>query len=113
MRISLVLTAAGLALAWAAPANAQMCGPGQTTGSTASTPGQTGGMGCPMMRPSAGADAEQRSGMCPMMAMMMGRGMGGIMGGGMTGGGMQHAPQTPSPSAPQPTPGTPETPRPQ
>jgi hypothetical protein len=117
MRRSLVLTAVVLAFAAVAPASAQMCGPGQTTGSriAQSATGQTGGMGCPMMRPSASADPfaapQQRSGMCPMMAMMGRGGMGGMMGGGM--GGMQQQPQQPSQP---PTPGTgeaPQTPRPQ
>ena len=47
MRQSLALTATVLALAWAAPASAQMCGAGQTTGSTASAPAG-GGMMCGM-----------------------------------------------------------------
>jgi hypothetical protein len=79
-----------------------MCGAGQTTGSTATAP-QSGGMGCPMMRPSASADPSQqgqRSGMCPMMAMMMG---GGGMG-GMMGGQRPSQQQPPAPSTPETTP---------
>ena len=49
------LTATVLAVAWAAPASAQMCGAGQTTGSTASAPAG-GGMMCGMgARPTAAA----------------------------------------------------------
>jgi hypothetical protein len=113
MRQSLALTATLLALAWAAPASAQMCG-GQTTGSTAVAPATDGGTGmCGMMRRSATAtdpmaspspQQGQRAGGCPCcsrMAMMQGGGgMGGMMGGG-----------SPQGSAPQPAPGTPETPQ--
>ena len=125
MRSSLAL-ATVLALAWPMPASAQMCGAGQTTGSTASTsaPATGGGMMCGMMgrAASTGSDQlasdqlakEQRRPMCPMMAMMQGGGMGGMMDSGSAGGmgGMQ--PSTPQ-AAPQ-DPGTgepPQTPRPQ
>jgi hypothetical protein len=124
MRHSLALTATVLALAWAAPASAQMCGGGQTTGSTATAPAPGGGMMCgmmgraaashPMAEPSTPSQA-QRAGGCPCcrnMAMMQG-GMSGMMGGGA-----QRPPQQPSaPSQDMPgMPGmgeTPQTPRPQ
>jgi hypothetical protein len=121
MRNSLALTATVLALAWAAPASAQMCGGSpSTTGATASAP--AGGGMCGMMGRSAQASdpmatpspqqGQRAAGGCPCcgrMAMMQGGqsgGMGGMMGGGM--GGMQMPSQ---PQAPQTTPGTPETPQ--
>jgi hypothetical protein len=123
MRSSLAL-ATVLALAWAMPASAQMCGAGQTTGpttgATASAPASGGG--CPMMRSAAmgsGQSAEgQRRPMCPMMAMMGGGGMGGMMGGGSGGGmgGMQMPSQPSTPATPPQNPGIgepPQTPRPQ
>ena len=122
MRSTLALTATILALAWAMPVSAQMCGPGQTTSLTtgATSSARASGGGCPMMRSaSTGPDQSaqgQRRPMCPMMAMM-GGGMGGMMGGGSGGGmgGMQ-MPSPTQPSTPQSTPGTgesPQTPRPQ
>jgi hypothetical protein len=100
MRHALALTATVLALAWAAPASAQMCGGSpSTTGATASA--QAGGGMCGMMGRSAQASdpmatpspqqGQRAAGGCPccrMMAMMQGGqggGMGGMMGGGMGG----------------------------
>jgi hypothetical protein len=119
MRNSLALTATVLALAWTAPANAQMCGAGQTTGSTASTSG--GGMMCGMMgRTAADPMAErsqsqqgQQAGGCPCCRNMA------MMQGGMMGGGTQRPSQQPSTPATPQTPSmpgmqeTPQTPRPQ
>ena len=91
MRHALALSATVLALAWAAPASAQMCGGSpSTTGATASAP--TGGGMCGMMGRSAQASdpmatpapQQERArgcGCCRNMAMMQG-GMGGMMGGG-------------------------------
>ena len=92
MRNSLALTATVLALAWAAPASAQMCG--GTTGATASanTPAAGGGMMCGAARPVAATDpmTETRSPsqqsaqggcLCCRHMAMMGGGMGGMMGG--------------------------------
>jgi hypothetical protein len=120
MRSTLALTATVLALAWASPASAQMCG-GQTTGATASasTPATGGGaMMCGASRSTASADPMdetrppsqqgQRQSMCPMMAMTMG---GGGMG-GMMGGGAQRPSQPAQPSMPG-MPATPQTTRPQ
>ena len=59
MRNSLALTATVLALAWAAPASAQMCG-GSTTGATASAQ-HTGGGTCGMMGGAARPVAASRS----------------------------------------------------
>lgn len=125
MRHNLALTATVLALAWAAPASAQMCGGGQTTGSTASVQ-SGGGMMCGMTGQRAATDpmAETRSpsqqsaqGGCPCcrhMAMMQG-GMGGMMGGQRPAQPSQPA-QPGQPSAPS-TPSMPDmpgmTPRPQ
>jgi hypothetical protein len=109
MRISLALTATVLALAWSAPASAQMCG-GQTTGLTASasTPTSGGGMTCgmgqraatdPMAEPSHPAQSQRTSAGCPCcrnMAMMQG-GMGGRMG---SGGAQAPAQQPTQPSTP-------------
>jgi hypothetical protein len=125
MRQSLALTATVLALAWAAPASAQMCGAGQTTGSTASasTPAG-GGMMCGMgARPAAATDpmTETRSpsqqsaqGGCPCCRhmAMMGGGMGGMMGG--SGSSSQAPTQQPSTPPSGGMPGMPGmTPRPQ
>jgi hypothetical protein len=126
MRHALALSATVLALAWAAPASAQMCGGSpSTTGATASAP--AGGGMCGMMGRSAQASdpmatpspqpGQRAAGGCPccrMMAMMQGGqsgGMGGMMGGGMGGMQMPSQPQTPqtTPGAPE----TPQTPRPQ
>jgi hypothetical protein len=120
MRHSLALTATVLAIAWAAPASAQMCGGSTTTGATATAP--AGGGMCGMMGRSAQASdpmatpspqqGQRAAGGCPCcgrMAMMQGGqsgSMGGMMGGGM--GGM-HMPS--QPQAPQTTPGAPETPQ--
>jgi hypothetical protein len=124
MRSSLALTATVLALAWTAPASAQMCGGSpSSTGTTAGAPA-SGGMMCGVGQRAAATDpmSETRSpsqqsaqgGGCPccgMMAMMQsGRGMMGGGSGGM--GGMQMPAQ---PSPPHSTPGTGEasqTPRP-
>jgi len=122
MRHALALSATVLALAWAAPASAQMCGGSpSTTGATASAP--TGGGMCGMMGRSAQASdpmatpspqqGQRAAGgclCCGRMAMMQGGqsgGMGGMMGGGSGGGmgGMQ------MPQSPQTTPGAPETPQ--
>ena len=119
MRHSLALTATVLALAWAAPANAQMCGGGQTTGSIASTPASGGGM-CGSMSRAAATDpmaspnpqAQQAGGCacCRNMAMMQGGGMGPMMGGGQ--GSAQpsqpSAPATPMPDMPGMTPKPPQ-----
>jgi hypothetical protein len=96
MRSSLALTATVLAVGWVAPASAQMCGAGQTTGSIASAPAG-GGMMCGMSaRPTAASNdpmtdtrspsQQSAQGGCPCcrhMAMMGGGsgGMGGMMGG--------------------------------
>lgn len=81
MRNSLVLTAAVLSLAWAAPATAQMCGGGQPLGSTVGA--AAGGM-CgmpsrpvaddPMAAPGTPAQKQASSGCacCRTMAMMQG-----------------------------------------
>jgi hypothetical protein len=112
MRHSLALTAAVLALAWAAPASAQMCGSGQTTGSTASAPATGGAMMCGMgARPSAATDpmSETRApsqqsaqGGCPCCRMMamMGGGSGGGMGGMMGGSGSSSQAPAQQPSTP-------------
>ena len=126
MRHALALTAALAALAWAAPAPAQMCGGSpSTTGATASVPagaGMCGMMGRsaqasdPMATPSPQQGQRAAGGWpcCGRMAMMQGGqsgGMGGMMGGGMGGMQMPSQPQTPqtTPGAPE----TPQTPRPQ
>ena len=122
MRSTLALTATVLALAWAAPAAAQMCGGSpSTTGATASAPATGGGMMCgmgqraatdPMAEPSTPSQGQRAAGGCPCcrnMAMMQG-GMGGMMGGG--------AERPAAPSTPQSMPGmpgmqdAPQTPRP-
>ncbi len=113
MRGILVFSALAIALGWAAPSSAQMCGAGQAASTAAS-----GGMSCSMMRPTASqapgtgqsAQPQQRPGMCACcqhMAMM--RGGSGQMDG------MMHSPmgQPQAPSPQQEAPGTPETPRPQ
>ena len=120
MRHALALTATVLALAWAAPAAAQMCGGSpSTTGATASAPaggGMCGMMGRsaqasdPMATPAPQQERARGCGCCRNMAMMQGGqsgGMGGMMGGGSGGGmgGMQ------MPQSPQTTPGAPETPQ--
>ena len=106
MRSTLALTATVLALAWAAPASAQMCGGSpSTTGASATTAG--GGMMCgmgqraatdPMAEPSTPSQGQRAAGGCPCcrnMAMMQG-GMGGMMGGGQR----PAQPSTPTPSTP-------------
>ena len=118
MRHALALSATILALAWAAPASARMCGGSpNTTGAIASAPaggGMCGMMGRsaqtsdPMTSPSP-QQGQRAAGGCPCcgrMAMMQGGQSGGM-------GGMQMPSQ---PQAPQTTPGaseTPQTPRPQ
>lgn len=127
MRHSLALTAALAALAWAAPASAQMCGGSpSTTGATANGGGMCGMTGRsatasdPMASPGQ-QQGQRAAGGCPCcrnMAMMQG-GMGGMMGGGSgsdsgsSGGGMGGMQMPSQPSTPQTTPGAPETPRPQ
>jgi hypothetical protein len=123
MRSTLALTATVLALAWAAPASAQMCG-GQTTGSTASagTPAGGGGMMCGVgqraptdpMTETPSASRQSAQGGCPccrQMAMMQGGGMRGMMGGGMQHPAQPSQPSTPAPPAMPDMPGM--TPRPQ
>ena len=123
MRSSLALTSV-LALAWAVPASAQMCGSGQATGATASASG--GGMMCGMgarpaatdpmaeIRPPSQQSAQQ--GGCPCCRNMA------MMQGGMMGGSQRPAQQPSAPSTPQTAPNmpgmpgmpeTPQTPRPQ
>ena len=114
MRSSFALTAALLSLAWAVPANTQMCCAAPTAGSTASAPA-SGGM-CGMMRPAAtdpGTASStpsqgQATGGCPCcrnMAMMQPQpgqstpGMGGMQ--HMPGMQMPGAPATPTPEPPK------------
>ena len=108
MRTTLVLAAAVLALGWAAPTSAQMCGgPTSNTGATASA---SGGGGCPMMRSASTGSGQstegQRRTRCPMMAMMQGGGMGGMQ--------MQSPSKPSTPATPPQGPGMsePPTPRP-
>ena len=119
MRSTLALTATVLALAWAAPAAAQMCGGSpSTTGATASATTAGGGMMCgmgqraatdPMAEPSTPSQSPRAAGGCPCcrnMAMMQpqpGQSTPG-MGGGMhhmPGMQMPDAPSTPSPETPK------------